>query len=153
MSQTILVGSGAAEYTFPLTLTDTDGDNITADTVQVTLGSYELPTGSWATPDVETNPSTSSVTVRMLIGSSVASGTYWPWVKLAANPQVILRRSWTRLVIVNIPQPTLTVTSDGAGLWTIAGTGVVPIGTGLYSISENLITDSGEGAWTVESVS
>lgn len=90
MSQTVNVTAGATEYTWPLTLTEVNGVDISADTVQISLGSYDQP-GDWTAP-VADHPTTSSVTVKLLIDDSVDVGEYWVWVKITDSPEIVPRR-------------------------------------------------------------
>lgn len=90
MSQTIRVSDGAVEYSWPMTITATDGDDITADTVQVSLGTYSDP-ATWVTP-VITRPTPSSATVKLLIDDTTPVGTYWLWCKVSDSPEVVPRR-------------------------------------------------------------
>lgn len=99
ISQTILVSdpAGAVEYTWPTTIT-ADHD-ISADTVQVSLGSYSEP-ASWVTPDVDdAQTDVNTRVVQKLVTSAVNPGTYYLWVRLTDNPEVVPRRGH-KLVVV-----------------------------------------------------
>lgn len=98
--QYIYTSAGAVEYTLPTIVTETTGKNITADIVQVSLGTYADP-GVWQSPDVKTSPTPSSVSVQILIGASLnpAPGHYYVWVKLTDSPEVPARRGPGRVVV------------------------------------------------------
>jgi hypothetical protein len=99
--QTVRVSTGAAEYCYPRTITETLGKNITADTVSVSLGTYDAP-GTWVAPDVITRPTTSSAVVQMMI-NTIPDPTrqhYWVWTKVSDSPEVVPRRSPGRITIL-----------------------------------------------------
>lgn len=98
--QTIQVHSaGAVEYTFPATVTETNGKDISVDTVTMCLGTYNTP-GTFVAPDVISRPTTSSVVVQLLVGGNShagnpytpAAGVYWMWVFLTDTPEQVPRR-------------------------------------------------------------
>lgn len=92
MPQTVAVSQGAIEYTWPTTITATDGDDITGDTVAVSLGTYTAP-GAWQAPDTITHPTPSSVVVQILVGAATPTGSYYLWVKVSDSPEVVPRRA------------------------------------------------------------
>jgi hypothetical protein len=86
MSQTIY--NAYPEYTYPTTLTEKNGKDISADAVVIGLSNvFDVPPTVWTTPDVVTRPSTSAVTVQKLINSSTPAGVYWIWVKVTDLPE------------------------------------------------------------------
>lgn len=87
MPQTINVTAGAARYVGG-TITETTGKDISADAVQICLGTASAP-GTWGTPDVKSvSTDKASVTVKLLVDSSVTTGTYYVWVKITDTPEV-----------------------------------------------------------------
>lgn len=64
--QVIDLTDGAVEYTWPLTLTELSGKNISGDTVQMAIGSQSVATAiqTWCTPDVVTE---STITAKEFI--------------------------------------------------------------------------------------
>ena len=81
MSQTINVTAGAVEYTYPLTITETTGKDISADAIQLSLGT-DTAVGTWYAPDTDpTQAVTYQRVVQLLVGGSFvpAVGTYWLW--------------------------------------------------------------------------
>lgn len=90
-TQTIAVSNGATEYTWPVTVTETTGKDISGDTVQVSLGTYGAP-GTW-TSGVLTRPTASSATVKLLVTNTVTPGTYYVWVKVSDSPEIVPRRA------------------------------------------------------------
>lgn len=78
-TQVIDLSAGAQEYTWPETLTEKTGKNISADTVQIAVGTLRDATSvqTWVTPDIVTestitakefmlqNPSVSGVLVPL----------------------------------------------------------------------------------------
>lgn len=116
-NQEIDLTAGAIEYTWPTTITELTGEDISADVLQISLGSQGAP-GTWVTPDktatgtitaltfrdlnpgIPLPPATTDTTVlhwvsaQMLIGSDPvpALGDYYPWIRLADNPEVVPRR-------------------------------------------------------------
>lgn len=98
-TQTILVSNpaGAIEYTWPTTIT-ADHD-IHSDTVQVSLGTAAEP-GSWVAPTID--PPQNDVktrVVKLLVNNSTEPGTYWLWVRLTDNPEVVPRRGHKIVVV------------------------------------------------------
>lgn len=90
-SQKIDVSNGATEYTWPVTITETTGKDISTDTIQISLGTANTP-GTWTT-GVLTRPAASSATVKLLVTNSVTPGTYYVWVKVADSPEIIPRKA------------------------------------------------------------
>lgn len=95
--QTIRVSSGAAERTFPVTITEDTGEDISAKVVMMSLA--PAPDGyftarTWVTPSVDT-PQTDHATrvVQLLVDSSTAVGVYWVWVKVTDTPEIVPRRA------------------------------------------------------------
>ena len=94
MSQTITLSAGAVEYTYPLTIVETAGKDISADTVQLSLGT-DLVVGVWRPPDTDTAQSVAyQRVVQLLVGASYipAVGTYWLWSKVTDSPEIVPRR-------------------------------------------------------------
>lgn len=91
--QTIDLTAGAIEYTWPLTLIETTGKDITADTIQLSLGGYEAP-ATWQAPDTDTAPVVSQRVVQLLVGDTLtpAPGAYWLWSQIVDNPEIVPRR-------------------------------------------------------------
>lgn len=93
MTQRINLTAGATEYTWPVTITETNGADISGGLVQIALGSYTDP-GPWRIPDVITRPTPSSATVKMLLGNGApTAGTYYVWVRVTDTPEVVPRRA------------------------------------------------------------
>lgn len=107
MQQTIDTTDGAREYTFPVTITETNGKNISADTVQVAFGDSLTAGGGWFTPATISSPTTSSFVVQVLVGAvgdsaaeqQLAPGIYFLWWQLADVPEVVPRKSPLKLVV------------------------------------------------------
>ena len=94
MSQTINITAGAVEYTFPLTITETTGKDISADVIQLSLGT-DTAVGAWHTPDTDVTQSvTYQRVVQLLVGAAYvpAVGTYWLWSKVTDSPETVPRR-------------------------------------------------------------
>lgn len=72
-TQVIDLTDGAQEYTWPLTLTEKTGKNISADSVQIAVGTLRNSTSvqTWVTPDIVTE---STITAKefMLANPSVS---------------------------------------------------------------------------------
>lgn len=99
--QTVDVSAGAVEYTFPRTITETTGKDISADQIAVSLGSYDAP-GAWVPPDRLTHPTPSSAVVQLLVSNSlglIVGQSYYLWTKVTESPEVIPRRSPGRVTI------------------------------------------------------
>lgn len=88
-TQTIAASIGAVEYTWPFTITETTGKDISGDAAQISLGTYAAP-GPWVT-GVVTRPTPASVVVKLLV-SGVAPGTYYVWGRVTDSPEVVPRR-------------------------------------------------------------
>lgn len=89
--QTILASSGSTELTWPVTLTEATGKDIHTDTVTVAFSTSQTNPGTFAAPDVKTNPTPSSVTVQKLVASSTSAGIYWLWVKIVDGTETVVR--------------------------------------------------------------
>jgi len=127
--QSIDLSAGAVEFTYPRTITETSGEDISGDPVEVSLGSWTEP-GEWVTPDrltrgtitvLEYRTSTGKtphgqdgaaladdvllhwVAVQLMIGDSVkpADGDYWLWTRISPSPEVVPRRTSGRITIIN----------------------------------------------------
>jgi hypothetical protein len=94
---------GFPEYTRTFTITETEGQNISTDTVQLGLGTYNAPPTVWADPSklVIDRPTASTVTVKMLIDSDVAPGAYWPWWAISDTPETVAQLVPVRIVVVD----------------------------------------------------
>jgi hypothetical protein len=93
MTQTVLVSQGAVEYSWPVTVRETTGDDISADPVRLSLGTYTEP-GTWVIPAVdEPQTDTSTRVAQMLIDATVPPGTYHLWVRVTDTPEVVPRRA------------------------------------------------------------
>lgn len=92
-TQVIAVSLGAIEYTWPLTITEASGKDISSVTVELSLGSQTQP-GVWKSPDVDTQDGTSTRTVQLLVGAAsvLTPGDYWLWSKITDFPEVAPRR-------------------------------------------------------------
>lgn len=88
--QEINVSGGAAEYTWPATVTETGGKDISGDAVQISLGTWDAP-GVWKTAVLD-HPTPSTVTAKTLIDSSVTPGVYFVRVKITDAPESVPRR-------------------------------------------------------------
>lgn len=84
-AQTINVSAGAARYVGG-TITETTGKDISADTVVMSLGTATGP-AAWVAPD-EKLANVASVTVKMLVTSATAVGTYFVWARITDSPEV-----------------------------------------------------------------
>lgn len=89
MSRTVYVTSGANEYVWA-NVTETSGQDLSGDTVRVSLGSSALA-GTWQAPDITQYPAVGSVRVGVLVGSTIipAAGSYQFWVKVGDTPETI----------------------------------------------------------------
>lgn len=98
--QTIDLSAGAVEYTYPRTVTETSGVDITTDQVLVSLGTWDAPAG-WVVPDVLDHPAPSTAVAQLLIGASLkpAPGPYYLWTQVSDAPEVVPRRSPGRITI------------------------------------------------------
>lgn len=93
--QTIRLSAGALEYTFPLTITEKTGKDISADTITLSLGTYNAP-GDWQTPDTDPpQDTTSQRVVQLLVGGTLSPdpGTYYLWSLVNDEPEQIPRRN------------------------------------------------------------
>jgi hypothetical protein len=94
-TQNIYQSNGAVEYTWPLTITELQGEDISADTIQLALGTDTVP-GAWKDPDTDDQgDSNSQRVVRLLIGAlyQPAPGTYHLWWKIGDAPETPIRIS------------------------------------------------------------
>ena len=94
MSQTINLTGGAVEYTFPLTITEVTGKDISANVIQLSLGT-DTAVGVWYAPDTDvTQAVTYQRVVQLLVGMTLAPavGVYWLWSKVTDAPETVPRR-------------------------------------------------------------
>lgn len=98
----IPVSLGAVEYVGAL-VTETTGQALNASSVRLALGTYDTP-GTFATPDVATNPSTSSVLAKLLVGTghympTPTKGRFWIWTLTTDSPEVLPVRTYSAVTI------------------------------------------------------
>lgn len=94
--QTIRLSAGALEYTFPLTITEKTGKDISGDTITLSLGTFNAPGDTWLTPDVDQPQDVKSQrVVQLYIGTTVKPdpGVYFLWSKVTDTPEVSPRRN------------------------------------------------------------
>lgn len=92
--QIIDLTNGGCEYTYPLTITENTGKDISADVIVISLGSPTAP-GTWQAPDVDPPQANKAQrVVQMLVGATLKpiSGTYWLWTKVTDAPETVPRR-------------------------------------------------------------
>ena len=83
----INVTAGGIEYASAL-ITDTTGQDLTAATFQVGLGTNSRTApAAWQAPDVQESVGT-NVRVKLLI-DGITPGRYWLWVKITDTPEII----------------------------------------------------------------
>jgi hypothetical protein len=104
MAQTIDIRTvtGGREYTWPLTITETTGEDITGDLIQLSLGTLDAP-GEWKAPDTDTSSDDgASRTVQLLVGDTLRppSNAYWLWSRVTDSPEVVPRRH-DMVIVVN----------------------------------------------------
>jgi hypothetical protein len=90
----VRAASGGVEYTWPLTITETTGKDISGDLIQLSLGRPTHP-GTWTAPDLDTtSASKASRTVQLLITAEPArpSGIYYLWSRITDSPEIAPRR-------------------------------------------------------------
>lgn len=90
---------GAIEYLF-VDFMDDNHQNITADPVSISLGTYGTP-GAWHPADVvQQNGAVWKIRAGLLIGAALTypAGTYWAWVRLTDSPEILPRRVDTMIV-------------------------------------------------------
>lgn len=90
--QTIMVSEGAIEYTYPITITETTGKTISADTVDLALGTVYAPYTA-RVPDKLTFPQSNQAVAQMLIGTTYVPppGTYQLWWRITDSPEIAWR--------------------------------------------------------------
>jgi hypothetical protein len=97
--RTINITAGGIEYVI-FDLAETSGADITGAVVQVSLGDDAAP-GAWLTPDSVTHPTSSTATVKLLVGGAYVPtvGRHYGWVRLTDSPEVVPVRCGTSIVI------------------------------------------------------
>lgn len=87
-------GSDAVEYTWPLTITERTGKDISAVPIELSLGTWTAP-GDWRTPDADPPQpdQPSQRVVQLLIGAAYKpdAGTYRMWSRPADDPEIAPR--------------------------------------------------------------
>ena len=93
MTQKINVTNGAVEYTYPLTITEKTGKDISAVSISLSLGTLQAP-GTWLSPASDPSQTIKSQRVVQLLVSSdtVIPGEYYLWSKVEDNPEILPRR-------------------------------------------------------------
>lgn len=90
--RTIYVSAGASEYRY-IVLTETTGKDISADAAIIALAPLGVVPAAedFVTPDLKSNPTSSSVQMGMLISASSGSpgNTYVLWGDIADSPEVV----------------------------------------------------------------
>lgn len=94
VNQVIRLSAGAAEYTWPATITERKLKDISAASVVVSIGTFEEPGDTWFAPDIITRPTDNSVMVQVYITNSLGLAvgtTYYLWIKVSDNPEIVPR--------------------------------------------------------------
>lgn len=100
IDQTVHVTEGP-EYTYPRTITETTGKDISTDTVRLSLGTWDAP-GTWVAPTVDTAQTDHATrVVQLLLDNTTPAGDYWLWVKVTDSPETPVRRTDGRITIIN----------------------------------------------------
>lgn len=97
--RTIDLTNGAIEYLF-VDFQDAEQQDITADPVSISLGSYDTP-GVWHAADlIEQNGAVWKIRAGLLIGTTLTYpvGIYYAWIRLVDSPEVIPKRADNILV-------------------------------------------------------
>lgn len=97
--RTIDLSAGDEDYVF-VDYEDALGNNIQADPVSISLGTYAAP-GVWHAADiVEQNGEVWQVRAGLFIGTTLTypAGYYWAWIQVTASPAVATKRAENRLV-------------------------------------------------------
>jgi hypothetical protein len=97
--RTIDCANGAVEYLW-LDFADAEQQDVTADPVAISLGTYETP-GTWHPADlVEPNGAVWKIRAALLIGSTLTypPGIYTAWVRVTDSPEVIPKRADNLLI-------------------------------------------------------
>lgn len=73
------------------TITEVTGKNISAATYLIGLSPYiDIPPATYLTPSTNVQGATTAErTVQLLIDNSFAPGTWYVWLNIADNPQVL----------------------------------------------------------------
>lgn len=107
MSQEVNIDAAEVEYCDPPILITADHD-ITADTIQVGLGSFTTPPVTWidsSDPSVLINrPTPEQVQVTLLIGDTIrpATGDYWLYARVTDQPEDLIEKGvYRRVHIIN----------------------------------------------------
>lgn len=101
MTQVIMVSSGAIEFTWPVTIIEANGQDISQDAIKVSLGSYASP-DVWLEPDADDAQEIKSQRViQLLIGDVLRpeKGTYYLWSQVGDGPETVIRRHEIEIVI------------------------------------------------------
>lgn len=99
MAREILKSAGASENVGG-TITEKTGKDLTATTVQISLGSAYQP-GTWTTPSQNVLGPVNVRKVTMLVGATpnTPKGEYWVWVKITDTPETITLRFPQKIVV------------------------------------------------------
>lgn len=100
MNQKIVVSSGAVEYVM-VDIYEVEGQDISSDTVHISLGAFNAP-GSWITPDLLEHTSSSSIRAGIIVGDTYVpvAGEYHVWVKIDDVPETVMYRINDGVVVV-----------------------------------------------------
>lgn len=95
---------GAIEYTWPVTITETNGEDISVKTIEMSLSGSHLTAGTWQAPDKDKpGLTTASRVVQLLIGAghtNPGKGTWYLWWRITDAPEVAPRLSALAVQIV-----------------------------------------------------
>lgn len=89
--QEIEVSNGANELTWPTTVTELENEDISSDTISISLGTFDAA-GTWQAPDAISRPTSSTAVVAMMVGTGTAPGLYTLRVKIGDGEEAIVRR-------------------------------------------------------------
>ena len=104
MIQQIDLAAGAVEYTWPLTIIEKSGKDISLTVIKLAIGTYVDP-GEWFAPDRDdAQPDTSQRVVQLLVGGTVRppNGMHYLWSQAQDSPEVVVRRHHG-ILITNAP--------------------------------------------------
>jgi len=98
-TQQIEVSLGEVQYTWPVVITETENKDISASQIEVSISEDHRAPGTWLNPDKDVSGPDNVRTVQMLVDSSYAPGSYWIWVKVTDNPEIVIMRAAQFIVV------------------------------------------------------
>lgn len=98
-TQQIEVTLGEVQYTWPVVITETEGKDISTSTIEVSVSTDHRAPGTWRTPDKDVSGPDNVRAVQLLVDDTFEPNSYWIWVRVTDNPEVVIMRAAQFIVV------------------------------------------------------